>query len=459
MPVATQSYPIPGDLVVTAPADLKLLTPYVLTEQGDWFEPEIRFVRRLLQPGMGVADIGANFGLYTLTAARAVGPTGRVVAFEPASLPRSCLARSLQANGLSQVELHGTALSNREGTAHLALSDNSELNHLGADGLAGETVPLTTLDAASDSWTHPVHFLKLDAEGEEIHILECARRFFATHDPLVMFEHHHGDAVNTGHIQAFRAYGFAIFRHLPGLNVLVPHASEAVPDAFLLNIFACRPAMTAQLAAAGLLLPAPAPIPPPLTPTEAIALVGSWLKGRPWVSELWPNGVPSSALPGHETFLPALADVRRSEASDEPPDRRWAFALRALAGLRAAIDQQATPARLFTAARVALALGERALAVNCLLQTSTTASPDQLAPEPFLPPEPRFDDLDPAGNLPAALAAMRDEPLLEYSAFSVYYARKKALPMLLRLARNPLRSPAANRRLTAARHLLPLGPI
>ncbi len=192
MHTATRSYPVAGNLSVTAPDDIKLLTPYVLTEQGDWFESEIHFVRRFLQPGMGVVDIGANFGLYTLTAARAVGPSGWVASFEPASLPRSCLTHSLQANALANVTLHGQALSNQVGSAHLSLATNSELNTLGGTDTAGETVPLTTLDAASASWSRPVHFLKLDAEGEELRILEGAQHFFAAHDPLVLFELRHG---------------------------------------------------------------------------------------------------------------------------------------------------------------------------------------------------------------------------------------------------------------------------
>jgi hypothetical protein len=42
----------------------------VLIEQEDWFEKEICFVRRLLQPGMRAADIGANYGTCTLAMAR-----------------------------------------------------------------------------------------------------------------------------------------------------------------------------------------------------------------------------------------------------------------------------------------------------------------------------------------------------------------------------------------------------
>jgi hypothetical protein len=38
---------------------------------------------RILAPGQVVYDLGANVGFYTLLAARRVGPTGEVHAFEP----------------------------------------------------------------------------------------------------------------------------------------------------------------------------------------------------------------------------------------------------------------------------------------------------------------------------------------------------------------------------------------
>ena len=43
---------ISGGVVVGVPESYVYLTTYVLLEQEDWFEREIRFVRRFLRPGM-----------------------------------------------------------------------------------------------------------------------------------------------------------------------------------------------------------------------------------------------------------------------------------------------------------------------------------------------------------------------------------------------------------------------
>src|SRR4029077_2048450 len=69
----TISVTISGGAKICVPDSVTLITPYVLQEQEDWFEDEVRFVRRLLRPGMAVVDVGASFGIFTMTMASAVG--------------------------------------------------------------------------------------------------------------------------------------------------------------------------------------------------------------------------------------------------------------------------------------------------------------------------------------------------------------------------------------------------
>jgi protein O-GlcNAc transferase len=77
----TETIKIVNDVHVTIPSSLQLMTPYVLHEQGDWFEDEIKFLRTFIKPGMGIIDIGANYGLYTLTIAKIVGDNGGGMGF------------------------------------------------------------------------------------------------------------------------------------------------------------------------------------------------------------------------------------------------------------------------------------------------------------------------------------------------------------------------------------------
>jgi len=168
---------------IVVPDSLDLITPYVLQEQQDWFEDEIKFLRHLLQPGQNVIDIGANYGVYTLSMAKKVGSTGRVWAFEPASSTARLLADGIAVNGFAHVALEQSALSSTPGTAQLSLNQNSELNslvHGNPSTNASETVALTTLDECMKryDWQN-IDFVKIDAEGEESNILKGGERFFA----------------------------------------------------------------------------------------------------------------------------------------------------------------------------------------------------------------------------------------------------------------------------------------
>ena len=53
----------------------------------------------------GAIDIGANYGVYALTIANAVGVDGRVVAFEPMAKTADYLKKSLDVNVFKQAEV------------------------------------------------------------------------------------------------------------------------------------------------------------------------------------------------------------------------------------------------------------------------------------------------------------------------------------------------------------------
>ena len=86
---------------------------------------ETRRLRRFLRPGMVVADVGANIGYYTWLAASAIGPTGRVLAFEPGPYAFDRLQRVVRENGVRAVECVNVALSDRAGRGTLYVPHNS----------------------------------------------------------------------------------------------------------------------------------------------------------------------------------------------------------------------------------------------------------------------------------------------------------------------------------------------
>ncbi len=84
------------------------------------YEPEtVATFQALVQPGMTVADIGANLGHHTLILAALVGKTGSVHAFEPHPETFQELVTNTRLNGYGHVHCSNMALSSKTGDATL----------------------------------------------------------------------------------------------------------------------------------------------------------------------------------------------------------------------------------------------------------------------------------------------------------------------------------------------------
>lgn len=242
---------------VCVPDSLNLITSYVIEEQLDWFEDEIKFIRELMLPGQSAIDIGANYGLYTLAIAKKVGQSGSVYAFEPSSATATILSKSVKENGFSQVIVEKKALSNINGEANLSLNDNSELNSLvnesGPNGLS-EKVTVTTLDTcmARFCWKN-IDFVKIDAEGAEENIINGGLVFLESNSPIIQFEIR-DDSWHLSLVNKFKSLGYESYRLIPGLNLLAPWEDNETPDGFLLNLFCCKKDTAIKLSMRGLLI-------------------------------------------------------------------------------------------------------------------------------------------------------------------------------------------------------------
>ncbi len=159
------------------------------------FETEtLGFFECFLRPGDTFLDIGANVGLYTLTAARLVGPRGRVHAFEPCSQTFERLSGNVKLNRLGNVSCHRVAFSHENATAQLTVAGAGfdAWNSLGTPymgGLAGtETVTTMTLDrfAHENGIPRTNCALKIDVEGWEKQVLLGGREFLSAKDAPVM---------------------------------------------------------------------------------------------------------------------------------------------------------------------------------------------------------------------------------------------------------------------------------
>lgn len=423
-----------GNIQFSLPNNINLMTPYILIEQGDWFEDEIKFVRKMLTRGMKAIDIGANFGVYTLSMAAAVGSTGKIWAFEPAKSTAAHLADSIDLNKFEQVVLENKALSNTEGQAFLAISPHPEFNALAeANDHNCETIEVTTLDQMQKKhqWKE-IDFIKIDAEDQEINVISGGKEFFSQHSPLVLFEIRAGDSLHLELVEAFSAIGYASYRLLPGLDVLIPFNPEDSIDDFLLNLFSCKSDCAAQLAKRGLLI---------LNSQLAINIQPYLCESRyAWKNTCSNKPYHKSILPNLEKYFQAPDDflekglICHAISHDEslPPQIRAEALGQAFAIFQRQSDPQKNPLRLLSFARVCAEYGMQGVATVALghFFAFLMQNGEIEINEPFLPPLSRFDCIPPKENIEEWLIAAAMEGIELYSSYSSFFTEKKFLERL-----------------------------
>jgi len=132
-----------------------------------------------------VVDVGANFGFYSLLAAK-VNPAAHVVAIEPNPQMAAILAETIARNA-AQIEIHEVALSDRAGVAELSLAGGlSSLDR--ARWPPATPVARVETRRFDDVVDGPVDVVKIDAEGAEGAILEGMRRTLECDRPIVFCE-------------------------------------------------------------------------------------------------------------------------------------------------------------------------------------------------------------------------------------------------------------------------------
>jgi FkbM family methyltransferase len=191
---------------------------------GEYETETLEAIERLLSPGAGFADLGANIGFFTVLGARAVGAGGKVYAFEPTPATAAVLRRNVDANGVAaQVELVEAAVSAAPGRARFAIYASAAANAIAVDGDDANTidVEVTSLDAyfGGRGWPR-VDLVKMDVEGQELAVFRGMRELVARNPSIrVIFEYHRSQLARAAVggrelIEAVRGLGFDTFEAL-----------------------------------------------------------------------------------------------------------------------------------------------------------------------------------------------------------------------------------------------------
>lgn len=150
------------------------LAPHLMLD-GFWEYWVSDFIWRNVKSGATVVDIGANLGYYTVMLADLVGPTGRVVAFEPNPRLFNLLQSNVEINGFrSRTQCHAKAVTGISGEVlNFVIPPTDPKNgglmvplpdHQPRPGMI--ELPVETL-ALDDLNVGPIDFIKIDVEGAE----------------------------------------------------------------------------------------------------------------------------------------------------------------------------------------------------------------------------------------------------------------------------------------------------
>ena len=156
-------------------------------EKGDYEIEVVRFIRRVIRPGMVCVDIGAHVGYFSLLMAKLVGPRGRVISFEPTARSNSILRENSECNNFRNIIIEPSAVGDAEGeTVFYEATPGFEVynsvvqtGHPAAHAavFAPNKVPLVTLDSYLESkGIRKVDLIKIDVEGSELLALRGMRR-------------------------------------------------------------------------------------------------------------------------------------------------------------------------------------------------------------------------------------------------------------------------------------------
>ncbi|MEP6506593.1 MAG: FkbM family methyltransferase [Gemmatimonadales bacterium] len=177
-----------------------------LAIDGVWEKLETKVLTGLVSEGDTIVDVGANLGWFSVQLARAVGKTGRVIAFEPDPGNYDLLSENLRINGVVEtVTAYRLAALNKPGEVQFELSPINYGDHRVRFETASATAVLPELenesrrsvivveavalddalpDLAKAGSGGPVRLMKLDCQGSEPAILKGARNILSNTEYL-----------------------------------------------------------------------------------------------------------------------------------------------------------------------------------------------------------------------------------------------------------------------------------
>lgn len=218
---------------IEVPAADKYIRP-ALELTGEFSGAEIDLYQSLLRPGDVAVDVGANIGVFTAAMGLSVGPTGRVLAFEPQPPIFEILQRNVARLGLENVDARRAIVAEAPGQGEFAqverVPENVVLN-FGAFSVASRatseygSMAATEICSIDGIALDRCDFVKIDAEGSEAVVLSGLQRTVARCRPILSIECDRPNA-QLPWVDDFLGAGYRLWLFL-GKNLREPNPKSA----------------------------------------------------------------------------------------------------------------------------------------------------------------------------------------------------------------------------------------
>ncbi|MBD2296492.1 FkbM family methyltransferase [Anabaena sphaerica FACHB-251] len=218
----------------------------------EFSEPETAdFLLRFLRPGMVMFDIGAHIGEYTLLAAKIVGASGQIYAFEPQSHLFPILSQSVEMNGFTQVVLNCAAVSDYVGEIEFQILDEPTLSSIRKQVVSEQLAKIVSVDCTSldDYWLNQerkIDLIKVDVEGAEKFVFQGATRLLNLPShlaPIWIFEYAPNSYADFGYqsleiLQLLKQYGYEVYQYCCAGHLEIFNPNAHLPD--IINLIATK---------------------------------------------------------------------------------------------------------------------------------------------------------------------------------------------------------------------------
>lgn len=377
------------------------LSTYVLKEQRAWFDHEYGFVVKLAQQNLRMVDIGAGIGAYVLPMARRAS-AGRFWALTENAEETSLLFKSRTRNRLEK-----------------------RVNIIKVE-------PDFILDAVlGQHGLGNISFVRIAPQTATPALFTGGTRFFTANSPLIMIGIAKGDKADAGILQWLTSCSYALYRYMPGVNMLVPLADMSELDSLSMNLFACKPDQAVVLEQKGFLISGGCALDD--VPNAYRNDWQTYLQAMPYASSHIPVWTAmSQRVPGWEVYWMALHMFAMSKMRERAPAQRYAALQGAGNVLRALVQEQATLPRLLSLCRVLSDLGRRESALSLLNQICrlSDANPLNSMDEPCLPLDEEFSQKSFDGRVAAWTMSMILVHREMLRSPSSYFTGQDSLPIL-----------------------------